>query len=156
MASPPKKPIPSFTSIDGISAYIVHAKQIKTCRHCSCKLHTGRRCHETKHKTKTSNNTQQDTEQQKNTEKICDPAPREEKKQPLNITGINPSYDKGNPHQSTNEHEEEPDLIFDFNYVTDKQTFELPKNNVIKNIIRKNKFVKPGLNMWRTRSQINS
>ncbi|XP_038122806.1 uncharacterized protein LOC6052492 [Culex quinquefasciatus] len=65
-----KQPIPSFVQIEGMSAYIVHKDQIKTCRYCSQKIHAGQKCNVTKH----NNNTISDEEDEDNTVKTSEPA----------------------------------------------------------------------------------
>ncbi|EDS29679.1 conserved hypothetical protein [Culex quinquefasciatus] len=108
-----QKPIPSFVKIEGLSAYIAHKNQIKTCRYCTQKLHAGQKCKGTNYNEDiitTSNEDQEEhpektTEPEKKTmDNTCDlifSERRENKEQYLN-TSIDLSNEKGNPQQTTN------------------------------------------------------
>lgn len=108
------KPIPSFLMIEGVLAYTVYINQIKTCRHCSRKLHPGQKCNTTmkiepnSNSTKNDNstNTQLDAEQQKKIiERARKPSPleKEKNKNQNPKPGIDTSNKQGNPRQITKE-----------------------------------------------------
>lgn len=116
------KSIPSFISIGGNSAYVVHSNQTKTCRHCSGKLYSGQKCNETKPKNNTIPiaKTQQVTEQQKTTEKkqVSNLDETMENKEQTPITDIDHFNVPVNPQQTANEpsshfiDSDTPDLVF--------------------------------------------
>lgn len=90
-------PIPSFLEIEKETAYIKHNHQIKTCRHCSRKLHTGQKCNTAKMKNTNTSNTPLDAEQQKKpTEKPLPQETIEHDKQTFK-----PGIEEENPHQIT-------------------------------------------------------
>lgn len=94
-------PIPSFLEIEKETAYIKHNHQIKTCRYCSSKLHTGQKCNTAKMKNTNTSNTPLDAEQQKNpTEKPLPQETIEHDKQTSKL-GIDTSIEEENPHQIT-------------------------------------------------------
>uniref|UniRef100_A0A8D8FUZ7 (northern house mosquito) hypothetical protein n=1 Tax=Culex pipiens TaxID=7175 RepID=A0A8D8FUZ7_CULPI len=108
-----QKPIPSFVKIEGLSAYIVHKNQIKTCRYCTQKLHAGQKCKGTNYND--DNSTTLNEDQEEHPEKTTEPEKKtidntcdlifsdrhENNEQNLN-TSIDHSNEKGNPQQTTN------------------------------------------------------
>lgn len=115
-----KKPIPSYLSIEGNSAFIVHKEQIKTCRHCNQSLHPGQKCKFIKTiaaATTISTKFSTTSEEQKITKKttqpekdVCNINTQElstwidnEDQTPDLIFNNDPGHDNGDPLQTTNE-----------------------------------------------------
>lgn len=51
-----QKPIPSYVPVSGEMAYVLHINQVKTCKHCTQKVHIGKSCSAARKETSNQSN----------------------------------------------------------------------------------------------------